>query len=249
MELKDFFSKHPKAALAFSGGVDSAYLLCAASQWGSNVQPYFVDTAFQPRFELADARRLCGELGVPLQVLTADIFSVPAITENPPDRCYHCKKTIFSAIAAAAERDGYPLLLDGTNASDPEEDRPGMRALRELEVRSPLRECGLTKGEIRRLSREAGLFTWDKPAYACLATRVPAGTYIRREDLERTEQAEDFLRTLGLHDFRVRLLGGCARIQVPAAQLHLALDRREEIISELRKSYSGVLLDLEARNE
>ena len=249
MELKDFFAERPKAALAFSGGVDSAYLLYAASQWGADVRPYFVDTAFQPRFELADARRLCGELGVTLQVLPVDILSVPSVAENPADRCYHCKKAIFSAIASAAARDGYPLLLDGTNASDPEEDRPGMRALRELEVRSPLRECGLTKGEIRRLSREAGLFTWDKPAYACLATRIPAGEAATAEALARTEQAEDFLRTLGLRDFRVRLLDGCARIQVPVAQLPLALARRGEIISELRKSYSGVLLDLEARNE
>lgn len=249
MELKDFFAEHPRAALAFSGGVDSAYLLYAASQCGADLRPYFVDTAFQPRFELADARRLCGELGVTLQVLPVDILSVPRVAANPSDRCYHCKKAIFSTIAAAATRDGYPLLLDGTNASDPEEDRPGMRALRELEVRSPLRECGLTKDEIRRLSREAGLFTWEKPAYACLATRIPAGEAVTSEALERTEQAEDFLHTLGLSDFRVRLLGDCARIQVPAAQLSLALERRREIISELRKSYSGVLLDLEARNE
>lgn len=249
MELKDFFAEHPRAALAFSGGVDSAYLLYAAAQWGADLRPYFVDTAFQPRFELADAQRLCGELGAALQVLPVDILSVPHVAENPPDRCYHCKRAIFSAIAAAAERDGYPLLLDGTNASDPEEDRPGMRALRELEVRSPLRECGLTKDEIRRLSREAGLFTWDKPAYACLATRVPPGTAIGRRDLERTEQAEDYLARLGFRDFRVRLLDGCARIQVPAAQLSLALERRGEIFSELRQFYSGVLLDLEARNE
>ena len=249
MELKDFFAEHPRAALAFSGGVDSAYLLYAASQWGADVRPYFVDTAFQPRFELADARRLCGELGVTLQVLPVDILSVPSVAENPADRCYHCKRAIFSAIAAAAARDGYPLLLDGTNASDPEEDRPGMRALRELEVRSPLRECGLVKDEIRRLSREAGLSTWNKPAYACLATRIPAGEAVTAEALARTEQAEDFLRTLGLRDFRVRLLDGCARIQVPAAQLPLVLERRGEIISELRKSYSGVLLDLEARHE
>ena len=249
MELKDFFAEHPRAALAFSGGVDSAYLLYAASQWGADVRPYFVDTAFQPRFELADARRLCGELGVTLQVLPVDILSVPSVAENPADRCYHCKRAIFSAIAAAAARDGYPLLLDGTNASDPEEDRPGMRALRELGVRPPLRECGLVKDEIRRLSREAGLFTWNKPAYACLATRIPAGEAVTAEALARTEQAEDFLRTLGLRDFRVRLLDGCARIQVPAAQLPLVLERRGEIISELRKSYSGVLLDLEARHE
>ena len=249
MDLSSFFARHPRAALAFSGGVDSAYLLYAASRCGADLRPYFVDAAFQPRFELADARRLCGELNVELQVLPVDILAVPHVADNPPDRCYHCKKAIFSAIAAAAAWDGYPLLLDGTNASDPEEDRPGMRALRELDVRSPLRECGLTKDEIRRLSREAGLFTWDKPAYACLATRVPAGTAIRRPDLERTERAEDYLARLGFRDFRVRLLGDCARIQLPAAQLAPALERRREISEELKKYYGGVLLDLEARDE
>ena len=249
MELRDFFTEHPRAALAFSGGVDSAYLLYAALACGADVRPYFADSAFQPRFELADARRLCGELGAELQVLPVDILAQPRVAANPPDRCYHCKRAIFSAVAAAAARDGYPLLLDGTNASDPEGDRPGMRALRELSVRSPLRECGLTKGEIRRRSREAGLFTWNKPAYACLATRVPAGEPITAEALARTERAEDVLSSLGFTDFRVRLLDGCARIQVPAGQLPLALERREEIISELKRHYGGVLLDLEARDE
>lgn len=249
MELRDFFAEHPRAALAFSGGVDSAYLLYAALAYGADVRPYFVDSAFQPRFELADARRLCGELGAELQVLPVDILAEPRVAANPPDRCYHCKRAIFSAVAAAAARDGYPLLLDGTNASDPEGDRPGMRALRELAVRSPLRECGLAKGEVRRRSREAGLFTWDKPAYACLATRVPAGEPITAEALARTERAEGFLSSLGFTDFRVRLLGGCARVQVAAGQLPLALERRGEIISELKRHYGGVLLDLEARDE
>ena len=249
MELRDFFAEHPRAALAFSGGVDSAYLLYAALAYGADVRPYFVDSAFQPRFELADARRLCGELGAELRVLPVDILAEPRVAANPPDRCYHCKRAIFSAVAAAAARDGYPLLLDGTNASDPEGDRPGMRALRELAVRSPLRECGLSKGEVRRRSRAAGLFTWDKPAYACLATRVPAGEPITAEALARTEWAEGFLSSLGFTDFRVRLLGGCARVQVAAGQLPLALERREEIISELKRYYGGVLLDLEARDE
>lgn len=247
MELKDFFAEHPKAALAFSGGVDSAYLLYAASQWGAGLRPYFVDTAFQPRFELADARRLCGELGVTLQVLPVDILSVPCVAANPPDRCYHCKKAIFSAIAAAAERDGYPLLLDGTNASDPEADRPGMRALRELEVRSPLRECGMTKDTIRRLSREAGLFTWDKPSYACLATRVPTGRAITREDLEKVERGEEVLAGLGFADFRLRLTPDGCKLQVREGQLPLALERREDILSVLEGDFPQITLDLRPR--
>ena len=155
---------------------------------------------------------------------------------------------MFSAIARAAGEGGCPLVVDGTNASDPEGDRPGMRALRELGVRSPLRECGLTKKEVRRLSREAGLSVWDKPAYACLATRIPTNTPITPKDLERTGRAEDFLISLGLRDLRVRLLDGCARIQVPEGQLGAVLERREEILKKLGQDYGGVLLDLEVRN-
>ncbi|MCI8574018.1 MAG: ATP-dependent sacrificial sulfur transferase LarE [Oscillibacter sp.] len=249
MTLEAFFQEHPRAALAFSGGVDSAYLLYAARRWGAEVQAYYVQTAFQPRFERADAERLAAELGVSMRVLTVDVLAVPEAAANPPDRCYHCKRAIFKAIARAAAEDGFSLLLDGTNASDDAADRPGMRALRELAVRSPLRECGLTKADIRRRSKEAGLFTWNKPAYACLATRIPAGTPITAEMLQKTEAAEDYLFSLGLTDFRVRLLDGCARIQVPAAQIPRLLENRREIVETLKKTYGGVLLDLEARSE
>lgn len=249
MSLDDFFARHPRAALAFSGGVDSAWLLYAAVKRGADVGAYFVKTAFQPAFELKDAQRLAGQLGVALRVVEVDILAVPEVAANPPERCYYCKRAIFTAISTAARQDGYPLLMDGTNASDAEGDRPGMRALGELGVRSPLRECGLTKGEIRELSRQAGLFTWDKPAYACLATRIPAGTAITSRALEGTERAENFLFSLGLRDFRVRMLDGCARIQVPAEQLPLVLARRGEIAARLGQYYSGVLLDLEARDE
>lgn len=249
MTLEAFFQEHPRAALAFSGGVDSAYLLYAARRWGAEVQAYYVQTAFQPRFERADAERLAAELGVSMRVLTVDVLAVPEAAANPPDRCYHCKRAIFKAIARAAAEDGFSLLLDGTNASDDAADRPGMRALRELAVRSPLRECGLTKADIRRGSKEAGLFTWNKPAYACLATRIPAGTPITAEMLQKTEAAEDYLFSLGLTDFRVRLLDGCARIQVPAAQIPRLLENQREIVETLKKTYGGVLLDLEARSE
>ena len=116
-------------------------------------------------------------------------------------------------------------------------------------MRSPLRECGLVKEEIRRLSLEAGLPTWDKPSYACLATRIPTGRRITREDLARTEEAEEFLTALGLRDLRVRLLEDCARLQVPLAQLPAVLERREEIVTGLKRYYAGVLLDLEGRHE
>lgn len=249
MELSDFFHAYPKCALAFSGGVDSAYLLYAGLQSGADMGVYYVKTAFQPAFELADAGRLTKMLGVKLHILDEDILSVAHVAENPWNRCYFCKKAIFSAIARAAASDGYSILLDGTNASDEEADRPGVRALRELEIRSPLREAGLSKSEIRRLSREAGLFTWEKPAYACLATRIPTGEPITQEKLEATERAEVCLARLGFRNFRVRRAGNMARLQVTADQQQMALDYREVITRELKKYYSGVLLDLEVRNE
>ena len=247
MTLSDFFAQNPRAALGFSGGVDSAYLLYAAVSCGADVRPYYIKTAFQPQFELDDARRLCDGLSVGLTVLETDILACGTVAANGADRCYHCKRALFSLLAERAAQDGYSLLLDGTNASDDATDRPGMRALRELQVRSPLRECGLHKPEIRRLSKEAGLFTWDKPAYACLATRIPTGEALTAQKLRTTEEAEAFLFRLGLRDFRVRFLSGAARLQVPEDQLPLVLANRESIVNELRSRYGAVLLDLEVR--
>lgn len=247
MKLVDFFKENPKAAIAFSGGVDSAYLLYAAVHLGVDVRAYYVKSAFQPQFELEDARRLAKQLSVDLRILEVDVLSCGTIAENPSDRCYHCKKMIFSAIAQAAAGDGYQLLLDGTNASDEEGDRPGMRALQELRVRSPLRECGLTKEKIRSLSKDAGLFTWNKPAYACLATRIPTGEVITEEKLLTAEASEEYLFSLGFTDFRVRRMGEAARLQFPAEQFERVLRMREEILTGLKRYYKAVLLDLEVR--
>lgn len=247
MDLQQFFKENPRVAIAFSGGVDSSYLLYAALHYGARARAYYVNSAFQPAFELEDARRLAGELNADMKVLPVDVLASETVTANPPDRCYHCKQVIFRTILAAAEADGFTVLLDGTNASDDAGDRPGMRALRELAVRSPLRECGLTKSDVRRLSREAGLFTWDKPAYACLATRVPAGQPITARDLAVTEAAESYLFSLGFTDFRVRLAGRSAKIQLPAAQMPRLLEHRQEILRRLGPDYDGVWLDLEGR--
>lgn len=247
MELKRFFENNRKVAIAFSGGVDSAYLLYAAVKYGADVKAYYVKTVFQPQFEWEDAVRLAEQLGVQMGVLPVDILCSNTVAANPPDRCYHCKKAIFSAILAAAKEDGFSLLLDGTNASDDSADRPGMRALEELSVRSPLRECGLTKEEIRRRSKEAGLFTHDKPAYACLATRIPTGEPITAEKLHTTEAAESWLTSLGLRDFRVRMHKDGAKLQVTAADLDTVIRNREIIITELKKYYNSVVLDLEVR--
>ena len=171
----------------------------------------------------------------------------PEVRANPSDRCYYCKQQIFSTIIDTAARDGYSLILDGTNASDDASDRPGMRALKELKVRSPLRECGLTKAEIRRLSREAGLFTWDKPAYACLATRVAQGEEITAEKLEKTELAEGYLMRMGFSDLRVRQSSGDAVLQIRKDQSSLLEENHDEIINELKKYYNSVTIDLETR--
>ena len=247
MTLQEFFAENPKVALAFSGGVDSSYLLYAATNCRAKVRAYYVKSVFQPRFELDDARRLASELVADMKMLDVDILNDPQITANSADRCYYCKYSIFNSIIRAASEDGFSVLIDGTNASDDAGDRPGMRALGELSVRSPLRECWLTKAEVRRLSKKAGLFTWDKSAYACLATRIPTGVEITQEMLQRTETAEDFLFSQGFADFRVRMIGTAARLQLPEAQLPLLLEKRQAIFSELKKSYSAVLLDLEVR--
>lgn len=245
MELHAFFTQHPRAALAFSGGVDSSYLLWAAVQAGAAVRPYFVKTGFQPEFELEDALRLGRELGVEITVLSMELPE--HVLENPSNRCYHCKNVLFGRLWEQARADGFSVLLDGTNASDDPTDRPGMKALEELTVLSPLRLCGLTKPEIRERSRAAGLFTWDKPAYACLATRFPAGTQITAQGLADVEAAEGLLFSLGFSDFRVRVYHGAARIQVPEGQMERLLRCRDEILTALRPMFRGVLLDLEGR--
>lgn len=247
MTLQEFFTEHPKAALGFSGGVDSSYLLWAAVNAGADIAPYYIQTAFQPAFELEDAKRLCEQIGVKLNVIQLDALADPRVAANPANRCYYCKVGLFGALRARAKADGYDLLLDGTNASDDAGDRPGMKALREMEVRSPLRECGLTKAMIRQESREAGLFTWDKPAYACLATRVPTGRTITPELLRRVEGAETALFALGFTDFRVRLYDDAARLQLPEGQLAKAVEQRQAIRQALAPWFDIVLLDTQTR--
>ena len=247
MTLEQFFQENPRCALGVSGGVDSAYLLYAGVKAGADIKPYFIKTAFQPAFELADAQKLAEGLGVEVTVLELDALADPRVAANPADRCYYCKQNLFRTLKDRAIADGYPVLLDGTNASDEAGDRPGMRALAELSVRSPLRECGLTKAEIRARSREAGLFTWDKPAYACLATRVPAGEAITADLLARVEGAEDALFRLGYTDFRVRVFHSAARLQLPRGQMERAVREAEELRQALKPYFTPILLDLEGR--
>ena len=245
--LRAFLQEHPKLALAFSGGADSAYLLYAASACGCDVVALYAVSPFQPDFEREDARRMAGELGARLIEIKLNTLSEPAIRANPPDRCYHCKRAIFTALMARARAEGYGTIIDGTNASDDAGDRPGMRALAELQVLSPLRLCGVTKAMVREYSRRAGLWTWDKPAYACLATRVPAGTPLDADTLGRVEAAEAALFALGYSDLRVRVFHGAARIQLPAAQLERAARERGAIRTALKPCFDIILLDTEDR--
>lgn len=247
MTIQEFFAQNPEAAVAFSGGVDSAWLLHEAMRYARRAAAYFVRTPFQPDFELEDAQDTARRLNAPLKVVPFDILDVPAVTANPPDRCYHCKQALFSCLLNEAAADGFPLVLDGSNASDDAGDRPGMRALRELGVRSPLRECGITKAEIRIQAQAADLPVWDKPSYACLATRIPAGASITAGDLARVARGESTLMAMGFSDFRLRLRGDGALLQVRPEQMALAGQLLPQAQALLAEDFTFIQLDSEAR--
>ena len=243
MTIEEFFEVNKKIAIAFSGGVDSAYLLYAAVKAGADVKAYYVKSAFQPEFEYEDAKKMADMIGCPLHVINADVLSDEKVTANPSNRCYYCKQHIMSSIIKAAADDGYDIVCDGTNASDDADDRPGFKALAEYGIMSPLRECGLTKQGIRKASKEAGLPTWNKPAYACLATRILTGEKITEEKLATTEKAESILFDMGFRDFRVRMRGNNALCQFTSDQLAEAFRREGEIKGALSELYDEVNID------
>jgi uncharacterized protein len=243
MTLKEYFEVNKKVAVAFSGGVDSAYLLYAAVKAGADVKAYCVKSAFQPEFEFDDAVKLAERIGCTLRVICVDVLSDERVTANPWNRCYYCKQHIMGAITEAAKADGYDIVCDGTNASDDAGDRPGFRALGEYGIKSPLRECGLTKADIRKASKEAGLPTWNKPAYACLATRILTGEAITEEKLCVTEKAESILFDMGFRDFRVRMRGNSALVQIEESQHEDAVKHEEEIREALSELYDEVKID------
>ncbi len=247
MKLQDFFEAHPSIALGFSGGVDSSYLLYEAIKNQVDVGVFYVKTQFQPAFEYEDARRVGRELGVKIHVISLDILEAPRVVENPSDRCYYCKQVLFGAICQEAGKMGYTQVMDGTNASDDVSDRPGIKALQEFQVYSPLRLCGLTKAEIRKRSREVGLFTWDKPSYACLATRIRTGMPITNDQLNRVEQAEEYLKSLGFTDFRVRIREEGALLQIRKPQFDLYESKKAQIQAGLRRWFGKVVEEPEER--
>jgi len=236
-----------KAALAFSGGADSVYLMYAAKRSGMDVHAYYVNTQFQPRFELEDAKRAARKIGVAMTVIKFDVLKNASIRANPPERCYICKREIFSKIIRVAVKDGYRVIMDGTNASDDEGGRPGMRAVRELKVVSPLRDCGITKDKVREYSKTAGLFTWNKPAYACLATRVAAGVAYSDGVLADIEAAEKFLMDRGFSDFRVRFDGRQAKLQFSQCDWEKAARERAAVYKGLGCFFDDIVMDMRLR--
>lgn len=247
MTLEQFFKENNKIALGFSGGVDSSYLLYGAKKYNADIKAYYVKTQFQPDFEYNDALKLAESIGAEITVIDYDILQHKEITANPCNRCYYCKTKIFSAICKRAAEEGYTVIIDGTNASDDVNDRPGMKALKELSVKSPLRECGLTKSDVRRLSREAGLFTWNKPAYACLATRLNIGNKITEEKLKKIEKSEDLLFKLGFEDFRVRMYYDCAKLQFTENDIEKTFEMRNKILTGLSPYFEDIVLDMKGR--
>jgi len=234
------------AVLAFSGGVDSVFLLHAAHQaLRTRVLAVSILTPYTPMADVDDARSLAASLQVRHRVIEQSIPEV--ITTNPPDRCYLCKRELFGELLRIAQEEGMECVLDGSNRDDLDDYRPGMRAVRELGVRSPLLEAGLSKQDIRDLSRELGLPTWDKPAGACLLTRIPHDTPVTEEELQRIDQGEAFLKALGFSGVRLRSHGSLARIELPPESIAACLSPllREKIDTHLKAlGYRHVTVDL-----
>ena len=246
--LREILAELDRVWVAYSGGTDSALLLRVARDvLGERAAAVIADSPSLPRRELEQALALARALGVEPRVIQTREMEDPAYVANPADRCYFCKHALFTQMAQLAAREGAPVLAFGENADDASGHRPGAEAARELAVRAPLREAGLTKEEVRELSRRLDLPTSDKPSSPCLASRFPYGERITPEALRQVEQAEACLHARGFRELRVRHHGNLARIEVPAAEIaRLASPgMREEVHRELRRlGYLFVCLDL-----
>jgi pyridinium-3,5-biscarboxylic acid mononucleotide sulfurtransferase len=233
--------------VAFSGGVDSTFLLHRASQNKKlKIAAVTISTIYIPRREIEEASEFCKAHNVNHVIL--DLPLPEEIRHNPFERCYRCKKILFNHILSFARKNDYNFIVDGTNSDDNGDFRPGLKALEEMGIRSPLMESGFIKNEIRELSKEAGLNTWDKPAYACLLTRIPYETRVTENDLRMIESAEQFLFDKGFPGTRVRIHGEVARIECLPGYISkiIAGTEREQIISNLKKiGFRYISLDLE----
>ena len=235
---------------AFSGGTDSSLLLTVLSELRAQA-PYpllavIFTTAFQTAEETVSAQSLADELGVPVETVSFDVLADPVLRTNPKDRCYHCKRRLFTEMKRIADARGLKHLMDGTNADDTKVYRPGRKALEELGVLSPLAICGFTKDEVRRAARELLVPTAEKPSSPCLATRFPYGTELTDEALRRVEHGETYLRNIGLGTVRLRVHGACARLETDVEGFRTVAEHRDRIASELRRiGFAYAALDLE----
>ena len=236
--MRGALRKTGSAAVAFSAGVDSTFLLRVAyEELGDRAVAVTVRSPLIPRHELEDAAVFCRAEGIRHEIIDFDALEVPVVVANPPDRCYHCKKAIFGRILDFARAQGLAAVMEGSNTDDDGDYRPGRRAIAELGICSPLREAGLSKADIRALSHEMGLPTWSKPSFACLASRFPYGERITAAGRERVERAERWLRDagLGLSQLRVRSHGDLARIEVSSGDISRLAAHAAEISAALKE--------------
>ena len=237
------------ALVAFSSGVDSTFLLRVAhEELGDRVVAATARSHTFPQRELEEAKEFCRAEGVRHEIVDSEELDIPGFAENPPDRCYHCKRELFGKLADLARRNGLAYVVEGANCDDDGDFRPGRRAVRELGIRSPLHEAGLAKSEVRELSRQMGLPTWNKPSFACLASRFPYGERITAAALDRVGRAERWLADsgLGLTQLRVRSHGDIARIEVPPGEIAHVAASASAIASAFRGfGFAYVTLDLQ----
>lgn len=245
--LKQILAGYDGAVLGYSGGVDSSFLAGVAKDvLGERLLAVTASSPLYPDEEIEGAKRLARELALNHLVLTTDEMDDDTFCANPPDRCYHCKKKLFGRLLELAQEKGYEAVLDGANVDDLGDFRPGMRAVRELNVHSPLKAAGLSKEEIRLLSREMHLPTWDKPSMACLASRFPYGERITRDGLKQVGEAEALVRKLVGGQVRVRHYNDLARIEVEPGRFLSLLKEAGQLTAALKKlGYKYVTLDLE----
>ena len=248
-KLAAMLKRYRSAAVAFSGGVDSTFLLATALEvLGDRVLAVIGRSPSYPKQELQEAERLAKKLGARYEVVDTCEMDNPDFAANPANRCFFCKSNLFEVVGRIAADHGIETLLEGSNADDTGDFRPGMAAAEKLGVKMPLLEAGLTKDEIRALSKEMGLPTWNKPAMACLSSRIPYGEPITLKRLSRIEQAERVIRDLGYTQLRVRDHGDIARIEVPPdriAELATATARAPIVQAAQAAGYRYVCLDLQ----